>query len=188
MASRSPAALGISRDSHVVIYDAQGLFSAPRTAFTFASFGHEHVSILDGGFPRWKVEGHEIEYGSPAPFESGFYPTPDSEATSTLDYDAVVANISSGESAVLDARPKPRFTAEAPEPRAGLPSGHIPGSRSLPFGELVKDGQLRSDEELKHLLLKRLGPDADAVLKGKKPVFAVRPQRSRTRSITLLQD
>jgi thiosulfate/3-mercaptopyruvate sulfurtransferase len=145
-----------------------------RTAFTFASFGHEHVSILDGGFPRWKAEGHEIEYGSPAPFEvrtqscsacrpgsapgfvltsvvrcqSGFYPTPNSEATSTVGYDAVVANISSGESAVLDARPKPRFTAEAPEPRAGLPSGHVPGSRSLPFGELVKDGQLRSDEEV----------------------------------------
>lgn len=147
---------------------------ARRTAFTFASFGHENVSILDGGFPRWKAEGHEVEYGSPAPFEvrpllpwasparvepdppslrrparqSGFYPTPSSEASSTVTYDAIVANIASAQSAVLDARPKPRFTAEAPEPRAGLPSGHVPGSRSLPFSELVKDGRLLSDEEV----------------------------------------
>ena len=41
---------------------------------------------------------------------------------------------------VVDARPAARFRGEAPEPRPGLPSGHIPGTRNLPFDALV-DGE-----------------------------------------------
>lgn len=174
----SASALGIQPESNVVVYDTHGVFSSPRTAFTFASFGHESVAVLDGGLPRWKAEGFEIEYGAPAAFDvsspsktslpvftslmfdfepgscfdvlqSAMYPTPTQEASSTVSYEAMVANIPSQTNAVLDARPRPRFTAEAPEPRPGLPSGHIPGSRSLPFGELVKDGRLLSEEEVR---------------------------------------
>ncbi|KAM0748913.1 thiosulfate sulfurtransferase [Meredithblackwellia eburnea MCA 4105] len=53
--------LGIDRDSHVVVYDTHGVFSAPRTAFTFKAFGHPQVSILDGGLPRWIAEGHPVD-------------------------------------------------------------------------------------------------------------------------------
>ncbi len=49
---------------------------------------------------------------------------------------------------IVDARGAARFTGEAPEPRAGLKSGHIPGSRSLPFDKLIENGALKSDAEL----------------------------------------
>ncbi|BGP41340.1 hypothetical protein JCM10450v2_005383 [Rhodotorula kratochvilovae] len=57
--------LAIRRDDHVVLYDTVGVFSAPRTAFTFKHFGHERVSILDGGLPRWQAEGHPIDTERP---------------------------------------------------------------------------------------------------------------------------
>jgi thiosulfate/3-mercaptopyruvate sulfurtransferase len=50
---------------------------------------------------------------------------------------------------ILDARPAPRFRAEAPEPRAGLRGGHMPGARNVPFGTLINEnGELRSRAEL----------------------------------------
>lgn len=50
--------LGINNDSHVVVYDHSkvGLFSAPRVWWMFRAFGHDRVSILDGGFLKWKAE------------------------------------------------------------------------------------------------------------------------------------
>ncbi|KAK4699308.1 thiosulfate/3-mercaptopyruvate sulfurtransferase, partial [Phenoliferia sp. Uapishka_3] len=57
--------LGVSRDSHVVLYDTHGLFSAPRTAFTFKAFGHPTVSILDGGLPRWIAEKKPVDTSPP---------------------------------------------------------------------------------------------------------------------------
>ena len=85
------------------------------------------------------------------------YPTPPTPSPlTTLTYPQIVANSltatsethSSDSTLVLDARAHPRFTGEAPEPRPGLPSGHIPGSKSLPFSELVKDGKLLEDAEV----------------------------------------
>ena len=58
--------LGIHNDSHVVVYDTNeksGLFSAPRVWWMLRAFGHERVSILDGGFPKWCAERYPIELG-----------------------------------------------------------------------------------------------------------------------------
>jgi thiosulfate/3-mercaptopyruvate sulfurtransferase len=51
------------------------------------------------------------------------------------------ANVDSGREVVLDARPAGRFDGSAPEPRPNLPSGHIPGARSLPASELLQGGR-----------------------------------------------
>ncbi|GAA6062599.1 hypothetical protein JCM10212_004894 [Sporobolomyces blumeae] len=58
--------LGISRDSHVVVYDSTGVFSSPRTAFTFSHFNHPLISVLDGGLPRWEAEQHPIDTKIPS--------------------------------------------------------------------------------------------------------------------------
>ncbi|KAL7415409.1 Rhodanese-like domain-containing protein [Mrakia frigida] len=179
--ARAVSRLGISSENPLVLYDTAGMFSAPRAAFTFSTFGHPNVSVLQGGLPRWKAEGFELEHGQPSPFKPENYPTPESVTpNATLPYEFIVSNSlratsssdSSSSSLVLDARAHPRFTGEAPEPRPGLPSGHIPGSKSLPFSELVKEGRLLEDEELKHKLNEVFGKDADAVFAGKKPVIA----------------
>ena len=69
---RSVSALGIGNDSHVVVYDTVGLYSAARVWWMFRVFGHARVSILAGGLPRWRAEGHPVESGAPAIAQGSF--------------------------------------------------------------------------------------------------------------------
>ena len=61
---------------------------------------------------------------------------------------------------VVDARAADRFRGEAPEPRAGLRGGHMPGSFNVPFGEVLKDGRLKSHDEIA-AAFKKAGVDLD---------------------------
>ncbi|KAK0557065.1 hypothetical protein OC846_000712 [Tilletia horrida] len=132
---------GIKPDSHVVVYDTHGVFSAPRTAFTFLAFGHERVSVLNGGLPAWSASNLPLETGEPkAEIENSEYPAPKLRPNRIRSYREMLANASLGPGraqAVLDARPQPRFDGTGPEPRPGLSSGHIPASYSLPFSALL---------------------------------------------------
>lgn len=127
-------AMGVGSDSLVVVYDALGLFSAARVWWNFRVMGHQAVRVLDGGLPKWRAEGRPIESGaaSPAParFEANFRP----ELLRTLEQ---MRDGLDGREQVLDARPGPRFRGEAPEPRAGLRSGHMPGALSTPAPSLL---------------------------------------------------
>jgi thiosulfate/3-mercaptopyruvate sulfurtransferase len=69
------------------------------------------------------------------------------------DAEQVASATQAGSHAIVDARPAARFTGEAPEPREGIVSGHIPGSLSVPSSNLVnQDGTLKPVDELKSLL------------------------------------
>jgi thiosulfate/3-mercaptopyruvate sulfurtransferase len=145
------ATLGIGADDHVVVYDAAGVFSAPRVWWTFRAFGFARVAVLDGGLPKWRREGRSIESGSPpapSPPARPFQPRLDRRWVRTLD--EMRANIESEAETVLDARSAGRFAGTEPEPRPGLRGGHIPGSRSLPFNTLIDpaSGTLRARSEL----------------------------------------
>lgn len=132
---------GITPDTHVVVYDTHGVFSAPRTAFTFKAFGHPKVSVLNGGLPAWIHAGFPVEEGEPKQKpQSESYPTPQLSEGVIRSFDEMVANARMGArgQTVFDARPQGRFDGTAPEPRAGLSSGHIPHSLSLPFSSLLK--------------------------------------------------
>ncbi|MCH8197288.1 MAG: 3-mercaptopyruvate sulfurtransferase [Proteobacteria bacterium] len=144
----SVGALGIGNGQRVVVYDGHGLFSAGRAWWMFRAFGHDDVAILDGGFPKWVREDRAIESGAPQPPPARFDARLDPGMV--RDFDQVLANIESRDAQVIDARGSPRFTASAPEPRAGLRGGHIPGSVNLPYPDLVKrgDGTLLAAPEL----------------------------------------
>lgn len=140
--------LGIDDGMTVVAYDGSGLFSAARVWWTFRAMGVEKVFVLDGGFPKWLAEGRPIERGPSARPPKSFTARFDAGAAKTAD--DVAATIASGSAQVLDARPAARFRGEAPEPRPGLASGHIPGSLNLPSGAIVgPDGRLAEEEELR---------------------------------------
>jgi thiosulfate/3-mercaptopyruvate sulfurtransferase len=131
-------ALGIGDGHHVVIYDAAGVFSAPRVWWTFRAFGFEAISVLDGGLPKWRREGRPVESGPvapPSPPPLRFVPRLDRRWVRSLD--EMRANIDTSKEVVLDARSAGRFAATEPEPRVGLRGGHIPGSRNLPFNRLI---------------------------------------------------
>lgn len=133
--------MGIGDGMRIVVYDGLGLFSAARVRWTFRTFGARDVVILEGGFPKWEAEGRPIERGPPRARARRSF-------TARLDHGAVaeaddVAQAIEADSAqVVDARPADRFRGEAPEPRAGVRSGHIPGSVNLPFPDLVAGGRL----------------------------------------------
>lgn len=148
-------AMGISADDHVVIYDRQGLFSAARVWWTFKLMGHQNVQVLSGGLPAWTAAGFPLETMVPTPVPTTYLPR--YKADMVIDLNALQENIKAkNPPIILDARPRARFEGTAPEPRAGLRSGHMPGARSLPFAELIQDGTLKPKTELK-AIFSRLG-------------------------------
>ncbi|MCX5493669.1 3-mercaptopyruvate sulfurtransferase [Kaistia dalseonensis] len=140
-------AAGISDKQTIVVYDGAGLFSAARVWWTFRVFGAKDVRILDGGFPLWKTEGRPLESGLPSATAKTFHATLDSDAVRTID--DVKSVIADHSAQIVDARPADRFRGEAPEPRPGLRAGHMPGSHSVPFGEVVANGRLKSADDIK---------------------------------------
>ncbi|UDF02372.1 3-mercaptopyruvate sulfurtransferase [Asticcacaulis sp. AND118] len=141
--------MGIRETDHVVIYDRQGLFSAARVWWTFRLMGHEKVQVLRGGLPAWIAAGYPVLAG--AGWIKGVNYTPSPKLDRVIEINTLRAHLGASDERVLDARPGARFDGSAPEPRAGLRSGHMPGSRSLPATELIRDGALKPVDELKNI-------------------------------------
>lgn len=144
-------ALGIGDGTTLVVYDGAGLFSAPRVRWTFRSFGAADVRILDGGFPAWNAEGRPVETGEPRPRAPRRF-TARLDPAAVADADMVRAALAKGSAQVVDSRSADRFRGEAPEPRAGVRSGHMPGSRNVPFTALVANGRLKDPDALRAAL------------------------------------
>ena len=141
--SRIAGHLGIANGRRIVVYDGDGLFSAPRVRWNFAVMGAKDVYILEGGMPKWKAEGRPLETGPAAPAPKIFTAHLDPAAVVDLDY------MREPDRQVVDARPAARFAGDAPEPRPGLRSGHMPGALNAPTGTLTRDGMLKPAEELR---------------------------------------
>ncbi len=127
--------LGISNDHHVVVYDSVSMMTSARVWWALRAFGHDRVSLLDGGAVKWRAEGRALsadaaEIGDTS-FKAGFNPA------MVRSLDDVRANLDTGAAQVLDARSAGRFAAAEPEPRPECRSGHIPGSLNLPFNTLI---------------------------------------------------
>jgi thiosulfate/3-mercaptopyruvate sulfurtransferase len=149
--ARKVGALGIGDGDRVVVYDSAGLSSAGRAWWMLRLFGHHDVAVLDGGLPKWRTEGRPLGAAVPNPSPRHF--TARFDPALVRDKKAVLENLAARREQVVDARAAGRFDGTAPEPRAGMRSGHIPGSRNLPY-ELVTDPdtrQLKSADELTRL-------------------------------------
>jgi len=131
------SALGIGNGHHVVVYDNVGMMTSARVWWLLRSFGHDRVSLLDGGMIRWRAEGRP-ETSAPTAIEKTTFAArynPDMIRSCA----AVLANLQSRAEQVLDARAAGRFKGIDPEPRPNCRSGHIPGSLNLPFNLLIDD-------------------------------------------------
>ncbi|PHK96254.1 3-mercaptopyruvate sulfurtransferase [Pseudoroseomonas rhizosphaerae] len=148
-AARLLGALGISNHHRVVFYDQKGLFSAARGWWLMRLFGHENAAVLDGGLPKWLAEGRDTAAGTPAaPPRQDFWADFIARRLAGIgDVKRIVADRSA---LILDARARGRFDGTAPEPRPGLPSGHMPGAASVPVTELLApDMTLLPPEQLR---------------------------------------
>lgn len=136
--------LGIRKDDKVVVYDTAelGIFSAPRVAWTFQIFGHPAVHILNN-YKIWVEQGYPREEGEQKDVQKSEYPLPELNEKKVAGFEEVKghakdANKEGAEGVqILDARPAGRWAGKDPEPRPGLPSGHMPGSTSIPVPELL---------------------------------------------------
>jgi thiosulfate/3-mercaptopyruvate sulfurtransferase len=144
--SQSMSALGVGDNSTIVVYEQQGVFSAPRAWWMFRTFGAKNVYILDGGLRAWTEAGLPTESGpvhhTPATFNAKL----NHEAVKNL---SQLKDKITNRQQILDARSSARFNGTAPEPRPGLSSGHMPGATSVPFTELVEDCRLKTTEKLR---------------------------------------
>jgi thiosulfate/3-mercaptopyruvate sulfurtransferase len=156
-------ALGVSNASRIVFYDQKGLASAARGWWLMGLFGHDNAAVLDGGLPKWQREGRAIETGEPPAAKPIAY-RPDYRAARLRGIGDILRNVEARTELVLDARAAGRFTGEVPEPRAGMRSGHIPNSASLPYTDLLNaDGTFRPVDAVRARL-------AQAGVDGARPV------------------
>ena len=152
--AKGVGAMGIGNDSFVVVYDAAGIYSAPRAWWMLRAMGHDNVAVLNGGFPKWLREGRPTESGWPKPAAARFAAR--AKPDLIRDYEALHANLSTKDEQVVDARSAGRFAGEEPEPRAGLRAGHIPGARNVPSSLLLTpDGTMKPPDALRQIFKDR---------------------------------
>src|SRR5437868_3121519 len=157
--ARDVGALGIGDGITIVLYDGLGLYGAARVWWTFRVFGSENVRVLDGGMPKWKAEGRPLETGPAKPRAPKTF-TPKFNRAMVASIDDVQKVLLAKTAQVVDARAADRFRGEAPEPRAGLRGGHMPGSFNVPFAEVLHNGRLKSHDEIA-AAFKQAGVDLD---------------------------
>lgn len=172
--AKSMGLLGVKRSDCVVFFDTPelGLFSAPRAAWTLKHFGHPKVHVLNN-FKLWVEQGLPVESGPASPANPETYEFSANELQHlAVDHEAVQGIIRSnlkgtGEAAtILDARSFARWAGTAPEPRPGLPSGHMPSSISLPFTDLLdpKTKALLPRGELQKILESKVPHPQDNII------------------------
>jgi thiosulfate/3-mercaptopyruvate sulfurtransferase len=161
--ARLAGALGIANTSRVVFYDQNGMMWATRGWWMLGLFGHDAVAVLDGGLAKWRAEDLLVASGPPdavpaQPFVPNYRPTRLRGLGDILD------RLGEDRELVVDARAPARFAGRAPELRPGVRPGHIPGSRNLPYSDMLRPDQtFRPPAELRARL-------AAAGVDGTRPV------------------
>ena len=152
-------AMGVGDGHQIVVYDGSGLFSAPRVWWLFKLMGQMDIAVLDGGFPKWKAEGHPVEDFPPILRDRHMMVRRQNHMIK--DVTQVSAASKLGESEIVDARSPGRFYGKDPEPRPGLRAGHIPGSKNVFYKDLLKaDDTMKSPDEMRQVFVEA-GVDLD---------------------------
>lgn len=144
-------ALGIDADSRIIVYDNSPTHSAARGWWMMRLYGvGKGAAILDGGLPKWVAEGRPTQCGMPTARRGNAMAERAAGPVRTLD--DLLANLQTQTEQVLDARSAARFTGEEKEPRPGMASGHIPGSRNIPSSRFFHaDNSMKQGDELRRL-------------------------------------
>jgi thiosulfate/3-mercaptopyruvate sulfurtransferase len=118
---------GIGDATHVVAVDHMGGQFATRLWWALRYYGHDAVSVLDGGFHRWVEEDRPVASGPVEVPRATFTPQVRPELRTTAD--EVLAQLGRADVQILDARDSSQYTGAR---RRGPRGGHIPGACSVP--------------------------------------------------------
>lgn len=154
--------LAINNDDIVVIYDNQGIYSAPRAWWLFKLMGHRQVVVLDGGLVEWSRQGFATSSDYCQSMPSFGYQT--NFDVSWLATSSQVADwLNTSDTAIIDARSELRFKGRSAEPRPNVRPGHIPSSINLPFAQVLGGAFFKSASQLKILFSRLLSKDKQLV-------------------------
>ncbi len=131
--------LGITNVDHVVCYDGGGMMAASRAWWMFRAFGHENVSVLDGGIAKWQDDNNPVESGSANVTSATYDAVLAEDMVRDVDHMLDLIHSRSGAEQIIDARSSGRFHGTDPEPREGLRGGKMPGSLNIPMQMLLND-------------------------------------------------
>jgi thiosulfate/3-mercaptopyruvate sulfurtransferase len=141
-------AMGVGDGHQVVVYDGAGLLSAARVWWLFRLMGQTNVAVLDGGMPKWVAEGNDTE--DMPPILRDRHMTVRFQNHLVRDVTQVAQASKLGDPQIVDARAPARFRGDAPEPRAGLRAGHVPGARNVHYESLLNaDKTMKSPDEIR---------------------------------------
>lgn len=149
--------MGVGDGHQIVVYDGAGLMSAARVWWHFKLMGQPNIAVLDGGFPKWQAEGREIE--DMPPIVRDRHMTVRVQNHLVRDVTQVSAASKLGDHEIIDARAAARFRGEVAEPREGLRSGRIPGSRNVPFVDLLNADKTMKDPDALRTVFTAAGVD-----------------------------
>ncbi|XP_065175866.1 3-mercaptopyruvate sulfurtransferase-like [Sycon ciliatum] len=102
----------------------------------FRVFGHDNVSVLDGGLEKWCSEDGATADGEMPTVEAGTF-VPTYRENLVRGFADVAEGLAAKAFQVCDARNAPRYNGEAPEPNPKLPSGHMKGATNVPFFNML---------------------------------------------------
>ena len=140
------AAFGLNDDDHIIVYCIRQ-FCAARAWWMPRIFGHTKVSVFNYGSKAGLHRG--TDSGPETPVGHGSFtirPAVGANVINLADLKTLVTENFAGQ--IADARSAGRFAGTEQEPRAGLRSGHIPGSSNVPISSLLKDGALKGRDDL----------------------------------------
>jgi thiosulfate/3-mercaptopyruvate sulfurtransferase len=125
---------GVGADTHVVAYDFGDGSTAARLWWLLRHFGHERVSLLDGGWARWRAEGRASESATPAITPAVFVVRP--RSGDLVDADAVERLRREPDTLLIDSRMPERYEGRT-EPIDPV-AGHVPLAVNHPYPRNVR--------------------------------------------------
>ena len=142
--------LGINKNSTIVVYDTNGIYSSPRVWWLFKSMGHQNVYVLNGGLPEWIKQGFPTEIKVKKHYPKGNF-LAKLDTAIVRKFDDVFNNLSNQKELVIDVRSEDRFSGLVKEPREGLRSGQIDNSINIPYTKVLNNGKFETEENLRQL-------------------------------------
>jgi thiosulfate/3-mercaptopyruvate sulfurtransferase len=143
---------GIEQDTHVVLYGDNNNWFAAYGFWIFKYYGHEQISLMDGGLKKWKLEGYPMTAEVPL-YPPSQYRVDKVQTQYRADRDYVKARLGVSGFELVDVRSVAEYTGEIIAP-PGMPetaqrAGHIPSAINVPWSQAVaEDGTYKSKEEL----------------------------------------
>jgi thiosulfate/3-mercaptopyruvate sulfurtransferase len=149
--------LGISNDTHVILYGDYNNWFATFAFWVFEMYGHQKVQLLNGGRKKWIDSGGELTKEVPAVKPATYkVPKVNYENRVFLE-DLLKMKIADPNLVLVDVRSPAEYTGEITAPpeypnEHAQRGGHIPGAVNIPWGQAIReDGTFKSAEELRQL-------------------------------------